>query len=106
MVRDFNDKGQAIGAIVNSARGIDNAAKERIKGFFESNWEKFVNGAKSAGKSVGEYINNFLERVKAVPLSSVISPSAGHSPGVQSGGSNSAKSVKDAYERRPGMKER
>lgn len=105
-VRDFNDKGQAVGAIVNSARGIDAKAKENVANFFSSNWEKFVSGAKSAGKSVGEYINSFLDRLKSTTLSSIVSPSAGHSPGVQSGGANSAKAVKDYHERRPGMRER
>lgn len=105
-VRDFNDKGQAVGAVVNSLRGIDDAAKDKVKSFFSDNWNKIVEGAKAAKQNVGDFIGDFMNRLKNVPLSSVISPSAGHSPGVTSGGANSAKAVKDAYERRPGMKER
>ena len=62
-VRRWNSKGQAVGAIVNSARGIDGAAKEKVANWFSSHWDAFVDGAKKAGTSVGEFINSFMSRV-------------------------------------------
>ena len=65
-----------------------------------------MQGAKDAKKSVGDFLGDFFGRLKGTTLNSTISPGVGNSPGVKSGGVNSAKKAKDAFERRPGMRER